>query len=95
MPGLVSPVQRRRLLVIPCPHCGARAGELCFVPTGHGDGDRRTRVRSRLPVRSLAGGCHDARWQAADLGPAPVVPEVVAAVPRRTTASTAVMERPW
>ena len=93
MTGHATPEQRRTLLAIACPHCGARAGTVCFVPTGHGDHDARTRRRA-IPVRSLAAGCHDARWRAALNLPAPVVAEVVAAVPRRT-GRVAVMERPW
>lgn len=67
--------ERQKLLAIMCPHCHAAAGEPCGVAGGplplDAEGGRRR--RTRRPVTTLDGGCHDARWQAALNRPAPVL----------------------
>lgn len=93
--------ERRRLLAIPCPHCGAKPKEECFTRGGRGGSER-------LRITTLDGGCHDARWRAA-LGYEAVV--VSAAVPHKETPdpvdderepqlvgagiSSSLPERPW
>lgn len=58
--------ERKALLAVPCPWCGAGSNSECVsasthnLPTGH----TPRRVR-HLRVTTLDGGCHDARWQAA------------------------------
>lgn len=75
--------EMRALLATPCPHCGAVSGSTC-----------RVKARGRkgqvlwLPITTLDGGCHDARWQAALGRPAAVRSDVVAARhPRRVAPS--------
>lgn len=72
--------QRHALLAITCPWCHAAPSEFCSRPAGHNERDAEdgVRRRARLPISTLDGGCHDARWQAAGLGSAPVLTEVVA-----------------
>jgi hypothetical protein len=50
------------------------------APGGHAKRDAEGGVRQgqRIPISTLDGGCHDARWVAAGLGPAPVLGKVVA-----------------
>lgn len=93
--------QRRRLLAGPCPYCGAGTAELCSVarPARRDQEGGVRRIESR-PITTLDGGCHDARWQAAGLGPAPVLPAAVQEIharPARTDGPVPVMagERPW
>lgn len=79
---MATPEQRAALLAIPCPWCAATPGELCSTPAPGGRARRDTeggvRRGARSPIRTLDAGCHDARWQAAGLGTAPVVAGVVA-----------------
>ena len=94
--------QRRALLAIPCSWCQAAPGEFCSRPApGHNERDVEDGVRrkTRLPISTLDGGCHDARWQAAGLGTAPVLGEVVAElverpIPGRVPVSAGA-DRPW
>lgn len=71
--------QRNALLAITCTWCHAAPGEFCTRPDGHNTRDSQDglRRRSGLPISTLDGGCHDARWQAAGLGTAPVLTAVV------------------
>jgi hypothetical protein len=71
--------QRRALLGITCSWCHAAPGEFCTRPDGHNTRDSQDGLRRRagLPISTLDGGCHDARWQAAGLGTAPVLTAVV------------------
>jgi hypothetical protein len=105
--------QRIALLAITCSWCHSAPGEFCTRPAGRNSVDSQDGVRRQvgLPISTLDGGCHDARWQAAGLGSAPVLTEVVAALretaiqpagrPRtgaRAPAPAAAMaggERPW
>lgn len=92
----VTAVQRAKLLSKTCPWCRAMAGEECS--TG--------RVGNRVPITTLDGGCHDARWQIVFGVPAPVVmPDehgrrrIVEQVTRPehepVSVGTALAERPW
>lgn len=79
---MATPDERRALLAIACPHCDAWAGSLCTISFAH----RRKRFRDDepqrrvvRPPRTLDGGFHDARWQAALGRSADVVGERVAA----------------
>lgn len=58
--------ERRALLSITCPWCGTGPGAECVAASVHRlpPGMKPRRVRPAR-VRSLDGGCHDARWQAA------------------------------
>lgn len=94
--------QLRKLLAVSCPWCHAGVGELCTAPGSrdpHAEGPRRS---DRRPIRTLDGGCHDARWLRALGEPAPVRAEVVAEEhpPRHGEATEPVLvgapaERPW
>ena len=68
------------LLAVVCPHCGATTGEFCSVRDRRNDEQRGTRRFKPIPISTLDGGCHDARWRAA-LGRAASV--IGAAVPHR------------
>jgi hypothetical protein len=76
--------ERRALLAIACPHCDAWPGSLCTTSFAH----RRRKFRDDEPMtrrvvrppRTLDGGFHDARWQAALGRSAEVVGDVVAEV---------------
>lgn len=74
--------ERQALLAITCPWCQATAGEVCSMPApgAHAKRDTEGGVRQgqRIPISTLDAGCHDARWVAAGLGPAPVRAEAVA-----------------
>lgn len=50
------------------------------APGGRAKRDTEDGVRreKRAPITTLDGGCHDARWQAAGLGSAPVLRDAVA-----------------
>lgn len=93
---MVTPREREKLLGTPCPWCKARVGEDC-----------RTASKRHLPITTLDGGCHDARWQAA-LGQAArvvmpdekgrrVIVEPPAAAPERepVMVGVALADRPW
>ena len=75
---MATPEQRRTLLATACPWCHAQPGNVCTRGRG-GKRDVEGGVRKQRPllVTTLDGGCHDARWQAAGLGTAPVVAERV------------------
>lgn len=60
--------QRRKLLAETCPFCGAKPGQMCSRSGPRG---------KRYVVATLDGNAHDARWQKAGLGPAPVVTAAV------------------
>lgn len=90
--------ERRKLLGVRCPHCLAAPGERCSVPTSRGtsgpDGERRM---TRRLIRTLDGGAHNARWQAALGRDAQVDVEGLRAtghLPREPVAAGGV-ERPW
>ena len=53
------------LLKVACPHCGAAPDEWCSVRDRTADKHRGTRRFRPIPVTTLDGGCHDARWRAA------------------------------
>lgn len=79
---MATPEERRALLAIACPHCDAWAGSLCTTSFAHRHrrfhDDDEFRRRVVRPPRTLDGGFHDARWQAALGRSAAVVAEVVA-----------------
>lgn len=89
--------QRQALLRIGCPWCQAAPGEVC----SRGRSSRRDTEggvrRSRpLPVSTLDGGMHDARWQAAGLGSAPVITARVRELhPVAAAPAASAVERPW
>ncbi len=93
---MATTAEREQLLATACPWCSARPGEECHNGT-----------KARRPLRSLDGGCHDARWRRA-LGieaqvtmperPAytgPVKAEQPEREPVSVGAAMPVMERPW
>lgn len=60
--------EREALMSVSCPWCGASAGKVC-VPASS-NRSRTDKVRERrgaaaLGIRTLDGGCHEARWQKA------------------------------
>lgn len=67
--------EMRRLLSVACPHCGAAPHGRCRVRVRV----RRGKQALDLPIKSLDGGCHDARWLVALGRQAPVRADVVAA----------------
>lgn len=59
--------ERTALLTVTCPHCGAVPSERCYsrsISNGR---------LIRLPITTLDGGSHDARWLLALGRPAPVL----------------------
>lgn len=94
--------QRKALLAVACPWCGAGPGDVCTVPRRNEldteGGKRRTQG---LRVTTLDGGCHDDRWRRALGTTAPVIAAAVAA--RTHAPQTAQQEllgaggreRPW
>jgi hypothetical protein len=102
---VATTAQREALLAVPCPWCGAGVGEVCTLPAADRidtEGGRR-RHRPR-PLTTLDGGCHDARWQRAGLGPAPVIRGAVLAAQgidedaqeaREAVPVGGPVERPW
>jgi len=76
---MVTAEERRALLAVPCPWCGAGDGEDCHVRETRTDAGKGTRRYTPIPVTTLDAGCHDARWRAALTRPAPVL---TASVPR-------------
>lgn len=83
----------RALLDVACPHCGAGVGSACRVRV-----HRRGRMVT-LPITTLDGGSHDARWQAALGIPAPVradrvAERRVAPSPRMARGGVAVLDPP-
>lgn len=93
MTATATTVDRRTLLAVACPWCGASPGEVCTVNDGGSQGQVRQRQGERRRVTTLAGGCHDARWRAAVGVPAPVLSQVVDLIPRHRR--NAPVERPW
>lgn len=93
---MATPEERRALLAVTCPHCGAAPQMMCFVPVGARTASERTQAR-RVPIRTLDGGCHDARWRKALDREAAVI--VDALPPTRTGVRQPAMaggvERPW
>lgn len=92
----------RKLLAVACPWCRAAVGELCSTAGTRSPEAVGPRRSDRRPIRTLDGGCHDARWQRALGREAAVLAEVVAAdrgVPRRRTEEPelvgAAVDRPW
>jgi hypothetical protein len=70
---MASVDERSALIAVTCPHCSAAPGELCFTL-------RRAHGRDvRVPITTLDGGAHDARWLVALGRPAAVVRERVSA----------------
>lgn len=66
--------QRRALLSVTCSWCGAGVGEVCTLRIAQTvDAEGGQRRQAPRPLTTLDGGCHDARWQRAGLGPAPVI----------------------
>lgn len=59
--------ERTALMTVTCPHCGAGPLERCYSLTRSNGRD------VRLPIRTLDGGSHDARWMLALGRPAPVL----------------------
>lgn len=68
------------------------------------DNEGGRRKATRALISTLDGGCHDARWLAAGMGPAPVLTKVVAEqhAPRQAAmagagapGSVSVGSRPW
>lgn len=94
--------QIRSLLAVPCPWCGAAVNEACSAPGARSPQAEGPRRSDRRPIRTLDGGCHDARWLKALDEPAPVRAEVVAEehLSRRRRRGAPVLagagvERPW
>jgi len=98
----------RALLAVTCPWCHAAAGELCSTMGVRNDQKVGPRRSDRRRIRTLDGGCHDARWNKALGTSAPVLPEVVAAGHQRPVVDPeegqrveepvlvgAAVERPW
>lgn len=84
---MATSVERQKLLAISCPWCHAAPGELCSKPVTRAvDTEGGQRKARRVPITTLDGGCHDARWQAAGMGPAPVIVERLAALQERDEA---------
>lgn len=95
---MATAAQRTSLLAHTCPHCGAGVGEGCTVARpARRDAEGGLRVTSGRPITTLDGGCHDARWQAAGLGTAPVLTDVVRERHARPQAlpSPVPAGRPW
>lgn len=99
---VASREQLRALLAVSCPWCHAAAGEACSTMGQRRDGTEGPRRTNRRLIRTLDGGCHDARWLRALGEPAPVRVEVVAQEhpPRYGEAQEPVLigapaERPW
>jgi hypothetical protein len=84
---VASAAEVKALLAVVCPFCGAPKG----TPCGRSSKGYVTRPTT------LDGEAHDARWQAARLGPAPVLSERLAE--RRDApvlvASAPLDDRPW
>lgn len=91
--------ERRALLAVTCPWCGAEPGAICFIPVRARTATERSKPR-QTAVRSLDGGCHNARWQAALSRDAKVI---VTALPEtrssraagREPVAAGGVERPW
>lgn len=81
---MATPAERNELLAIACPHCDAWPGARCTTSFAHRrktSRDDEARMRRVVhPPRTLDGGFHDARWQAALGRSAAVVAERVAEV---------------
>lgn len=106
---MATPDQRAALLAITCPWCSAPPGETCSMPApgsrASRDQEGGVRRAQRIPISTLDGGCHDARWQAAGLGSAPVRLDALAdlhtVAPRRVqepavaAAGGSAGDRPW
>ena len=96
---MATPEQRHTLLAVGCPWCGAAPGEACQrASRGRSRRDTEGGVRKGrpLPVTVLDGGAHDARWQAAGLGSAPVVTARVRELhPPAARPEPAATARPW
>jgi len=93
---MASREELSKLLAIPCSWCHAAVGEPCSTSGIRRDGTEGPRRSDRRPIRTLDGGCHDARWQQALGVAAPVRAEVVAEEhqPHQLVGAGAV-ERPW
>lgn len=99
---MATAAQRTALLSITCPWCQVGPGQVC-VRGRHASIDQEGGLRRKRPqpVTVLDGGCHDARWQAAGLGTAPVVTErlrelhPVGAAPQRAAEPAPDDDRPW
>lgn len=89
--------ERRALLAVTCPWCKAEPGTACFVlRPARTETERGSRRLHRFPIRTLDGGCHDARWTVALGRSAAVVPDALpeTRTSRREAVSVGV-ERPW
>lgn len=62
---MASAEDRAALLGVSCAWCGAAPGEDCHVRETSADKAKGTRRYSPVPITTLDGGCHDARWRAA------------------------------
>jgi hypothetical protein len=92
--------QVRQLLAVPCPWCTAGVGELCSTMGHRSENAVGSRRSERRFIRTLDGGCHDARWQRALGQAAPVLTQVVAEEhPREPEGAepelVGAVERPW
>lgn len=92
----------RALLAKPCRWCRAGVGERCSTAGQRSESAEGPRRSERRPIRTLDGGCHDARWQDALGRSAPVRAEAVAEVrgiteepAERVLVGAAPVERPW
>lgn len=92
------------LMAKPCPWCGVRPGVRCQAGTARvtgGDSGGGQRIREvPMPVTTLDGGFHDARWREALGRPAGVVSAALPAAedpegesPRKILETAG--ERPW
>jgi len=64
---MATTAERTALLAVTCTHCGAGTGDACYKLS------RRHGRDVRLPITTLDGGSHDARWVAALGRGAPVL----------------------
>lgn len=94
--------QVRSLLATPCPWCAAGVNELCSTAGHRNETAVGSRRSERRMIRTLDGGCHDARWQRALGQAAPVLAAVVVEEHSRPQAEGAepelvgaVDQRPW
>lgn len=94
----------RALLAVPCPWCHAAVGEVCSTSGTRSEGTEGPRRSDRRPIRTLDGGCHDARWKRALGREAAVRADVVAEAhghgrrtpdPEPQLVSAGPVERPW
>lgn len=96
--------ERKVLLSVPCPWCGAAEQEECYVREADVKHTKGTRRYSPRRITTLDGGAHDARWRIALSRPAGVVnvesiPETRVRPGDADTAAVvgavAVLDRPW